>query len=197
MSNTDKRPYAQVLPIATKLVGRFSQYCEHIELAGSLRRQASMIGDIEICCIPKTIVTPDLYGESTIVCTPLKIELDRLLSGGKIAHATPRKCWGKINRRFTFEAHNADLCRYNTYSVDLYMWDAESWLFNFLIKTGPKSFSKAMVRERCEGGYLPDGWCIKNGFKIYDANDVYQPVGTERDIFEVYGMTYREPAERR
>lgn len=180
MSNTDKRPRPQVLPIANKLLDLFAPFCEHIELAGSLRREASMIGDIEICCIPKVITTPDMFGGSAIACSLLKNELDRLLSEGKIDHIEPRH-WGEINRRFTFITGQLE----TVYSIDLYMWDAENWLFNFLIKTGPKSFSKAMITEQRKGGYLPNGWCIKNGFKIYDATDTHQPVESERDIFEV------------
>ena len=55
MSKGQKRPYEQVMPIAQHIVEALRPFCENgrIEIAGSLRRGRQMVGDIEICAIPK------------------------------------------------------------------------------------------------------------------------------------------------
>ena len=56
-----KRPYSQVLPIAESLVEKLRPACERIEIAGSLRREKAMVGDIEIVAVPR--LERDLLGE--------------------------------------------------------------------------------------------------------------------------------------
>ena len=52
MSNSPKRPYDVMWPIARDLVERLRPFCQRIEIAGSLRRGKAEIGDIEIMAIP-------------------------------------------------------------------------------------------------------------------------------------------------
>jgi DNA polymerase/3'-5' exonuclease PolX len=61
MSAAVKFPYPVVLPIAGRIVEALRPYCERIEIAGSLRREKPMVGDIEIVAIPRRPV--DLFGE--------------------------------------------------------------------------------------------------------------------------------------
>lgn len=53
MSATTKTPYAEIHPIAARLLDALRPYCHRIEIAGSLRRKRDMIGDIEIVAIPR------------------------------------------------------------------------------------------------------------------------------------------------
>ena len=48
MSTGIKRPYEQVQPIAQSVLDGLAPSCSWIQLAGSLRRQKAMIGDVEI-----------------------------------------------------------------------------------------------------------------------------------------------------
>ena len=51
MSDTPKRPRAQAIKVAEKVVAALDPCCTWIELAGSLRRQTNMVGDIEIVAV--------------------------------------------------------------------------------------------------------------------------------------------------
>ena len=46
MSETTKRPYAQVMRVAEILVDSLRPHCHRIEIAGSLRRQEEMVFDL-------------------------------------------------------------------------------------------------------------------------------------------------------
>ncbi len=53
MSQGKHRPYAEALPIARYWSEILKPYCDRLQIAGSLRREASDIGDIEFVVIPK------------------------------------------------------------------------------------------------------------------------------------------------
>ena len=55
MSTKNHRPYKVVKIIADGLVERLYSTCLRIEIAGSLRRQRPMVGDIELVCVPEPL----------------------------------------------------------------------------------------------------------------------------------------------
>ena len=57
-------PIERVLPTAEALRDELSSVCDRIEIAGSLRRERSTIGDIELVAIPKLFPPEerDLFG---------------------------------------------------------------------------------------------------------------------------------------
>ena len=61
MSDAEKRPYDQVLTVANCLVTALHPACHRIEIAGSLRRKKTMVGDIEIVAVP--ILHTNLIGD--------------------------------------------------------------------------------------------------------------------------------------
>lgn len=48
----ERRPYAEVAPLATWLAGAILPYCQKVKIMGSLRRQQPMIKDIDIVFVP-------------------------------------------------------------------------------------------------------------------------------------------------
>ena len=67
MSTTTKSPRANILPVAEHLVAVLGRFCTRIELAGSLRRQTPMVGDIEIVAVP--VPRLDLFGHPITAST--------------------------------------------------------------------------------------------------------------------------------
>ena len=80
----NKISYAAANAIASKVIERLSSSCVRIEVAGSLRRKAATVGDIEIMIVPE----PELYDY-----------LDNLLSQKKIRLTEPKR-WGEKFRSF-------------------------------------------------------------------------------------------------
>lgn len=161
-------------PLAETLVSRFAPNCERIEIAGSLRRLKSEIGDIEIVAIP----TPALYEQ-----------LDTLLTDGKIRHGQPKR-WGQKLRTFLFDTIGG-----YTIQVDLFLQpDPATWGCNMMIRTGSQEFSKRMVTERSKGGFMPDGYQIREA-RVW-RGDTALPTPDELDVFMLWGMACVEPWDR-
>lgn len=193
MSDTPKRPYAEVVKIAEALKERLTPFCERLELAGSLRRRKPMIGDIELVAIPKfeeRVVTPaGLFQEAkTERVHLLKEYLDGLMAEGKISH-TPQKAWGDRYSRFLVQSKQG-----HEYKVDLFMPRPENWGVIFLIRTGSAEFSEWMVTEGHKGGPLPAGYRVAGGELL--LNEVVVPCPEEEVYFEVVGIPFVDPAER-
>lgn len=170
MSTGTKTPYEKALPVAMKVLYGLSPACTRIEIAGSLRRQKDMIGDLEIVAIPDGDKLYEL--------------LDKKLADGRITHL-PKKRWGLKQRAFMFDG----------FQFDVYIQpDPATWGYNFLVRTGSAEFSHLMVTKRSEGGWKPDCFECKNarvwwGDKVLDTPD-------EQNIFALWGMDYVPPTMR-
>lgn len=170
MSTGRKTPYEKALPVAMKVLYGLSVACTRIEIAGSLRRQKDMIGDLEIVAIPDGDRLYEL--------------LDKKLADGRITHL-PKKRWGLKQRAFMFDG----------FQFDVYIQpDPATWGYNFLARTGSAEFSHLMVTKRSEGGWKPDCFECKNARvwwsdKVLDTPD-------EQNIFALWGMDYVAPEMR-
>ncbi|MCC6457844.1 MAG: hypothetical protein IT328_23005 [Caldilineaceae bacterium] len=179
MSDNEKRPYAQVMHVASGLVEQLRPACHRIEIAGSLRRKRPMVGDIEIVAIPRMDV--DLFG------TPLDTtELDHLLAQCPVdIHKN-----GKKYKQFTYFAPLG-----YTYKADLFLQpDPATWGVNFLLRTGSADFSRRMVTSKAYGGLKPNDLEVRDGRVWDDGHALHTP--EEIYIFEYWGMTYLEPENR-
>ncbi len=170
MSTGIKRPYEQVQPIAQRVLDGLAPSCSWIQLAGSLRRQKAMIGDVEIVA----------------VCTDGKLyeTLDAKLADGKISHLT-KKRWGQKLRSFLF----ADI------QFDVFIQpDPQTLGVNFMIRTGNAEFSHKMVTKRSLGGWMPDAYNVKEARVWQGETALHTP--SELDVFALWGMDYVEPQQR-
>jgi DNA polymerase/3'-5' exonuclease PolX len=174
MSNAPKLPYVRMLPIAQGIVNRLAANCKRIEIAGSIRRQKNMIGDIEIVAVP----TEALYAQ-----------LDELLASGKIGHK-PRKAWGNKLCSFVFDTKAGDPIQ-----VDLFLQpDPATWGVNFMIRTGSSEFSHHMVTRRDMGGWMPNCFQVEGALVWW--NEKVIPTLEEKDVFALWGMDYVQPEHR-
>lgn len=181
-----KRDHSQVLPIAQTIVSRLASYCERIEIAGSLRRMAPHVGDIEIVCVPK--FQEDLFGNAT-GASLLDGYLDSLIASGKIYHGDDKK-WGEKYKKFLFDTTGG-----HTFQVDLFIQpDPATWGVNFMIRTGSAEFSQRMVTQRDKGGMCPPGFAFISG-RLYYAGQLLE-TPEERDVFDALGVEWVEPHER-
>jgi DNA polymerase/3'-5' exonuclease PolX len=191
---------------------------ERWEVAGSLRRGHAAVGDVDHVLIPKMIEVPGpgLFGGPVEVNACWRA-LDRLVEeGGGSAPAEagrpgdevedefegacgdwsvvkavretkngPRTCWGEKHRAVWFRG-----CVH-----ELYVAEPSTWGSVMLIRTGPAEFSRWMVTELRRYGFKHEGGRVIDTRKV--SEDAVVAVPEEGVLFDLVGIKYREPADRR
>lgn len=176
---------------AEELVAALAPACDRVEIAGSIRRGAPLVSDIEIVAIPRMDVTSgDLWG------TPVEIDmLADLLDQLRASGALPLRAVEIHRKDGTVEIGHRDGASYKAlevqgFPVDLFIvHDPAQWGVIYTIRTGPAEWSHRLVTDcqkylrRVDGGYL-----YRSGKRV--------PCPEERDFFEGIGQPWVEPAER-
>lgn len=170
---------------ADRLVTALEPACEMIAVAGSIRRAAPEVKDIEIVAIP--IRPRDLFGDITAGPTKLDREL------AKLREAIERgDKWGDKYKRLTVKLPSRLVI-----AVDLFITTPEAWPVIFAIRTGPAEYSQKMVTQQHKNGLLKNGHAVRDG-RVW--NDGGEPVAieSEREFFEGFVLGgYIEPDERK
>jgi DNA polymerase/3'-5' exonuclease PolX len=117
--------FAEILPNAEKYKNKFAPYCDRIEIAGSIRRQCSDCGDIEIVYIPNKHNQWALYD---------------MISGMRKVKGDP---FGKYTQRIV--EHGL--------KIDIFRADPQNWGLILAIRTGSADYSKALASEWVRKGY--------------------------------------------
>lgn len=175
-----KLPLKQAQSLADKIIAAIAPGCQRAEIAGSLRRCKSEVGDIEIVCIPRPAF--DLFGEE--VGSVLDMVLANLVNEGRLIRG------------------DKNGVRYKTFLIptvpdlklDLFITSLECWGVNLTIRTGPAEFSQRLVTQKDKGGLLPSdlnvsGARVWRGAEALDTPD-------ERALFDLIGLDWIEPRER-
>lgn len=187
MSQTPKRPYATMMPIAEQIVHRLDVACARIEIAGSLRRKRPLIGDIEIVAIPR-------FRQQTLFDLPGQASLlDELLDAWQKRVGPEHFRWGpngpKLKKFWLTTKCGAE------YQVDLFVQpDPATWGVNFLLRTGSEDFSRKMVTPQVEKGYMPDHLRVSKA-RVWEGDRVLE-TPEEDDVFKLYKMEFVPPEER-
>lgn len=176
MSKDVKRPYEQALPVAQAIVRKLTPYCHRIEIAGSLRRQRPLVGDIEIVAMPRYpvgIFEPDYRQPSA---------LDMFFE----AHDVPLIIGGKQYKKGQRERQKR--FRYAGYQVDLFLAVPENWGLILWLRTGSAPFGKWCVKLQGWGGAMPLNMKSDGGFLWRDGEQVSTP--EEVDFFSELGLPF-------
>lgn len=174
MSQTPKRPYGEVFPIAAHIRSALAPYCQRIEIAGSLRRCRPAIGDIEIVLLPKRPL--NLLGE---IDTKSPTALDTFLAekGVKLEKD------GSLYKKFKYRGLNVDLFLPAT---------ADHWGCIYTIRTGSHDFNMWLMSTAS----INAGVRFKDG-RLYDRyNNKLIPTPEERDVFSALRLDFIPPAKR-
>lgn len=175
MSTTTKSPYAEIYPIATRLLDAIRPHCLRAEIAGSFRRLRQMVGDIEIVAVP--IRPTDLFGHEL---EDQPTALDRFLD----EHNTPFRKRGRKYQQFA----------YGRQIVDLFLTDQHTWGSIYTIRTGNWEFSRWLVTSQSAGGASPPGLTFHDGRLHANGRLLHTP--EEADVFAALGLSYIPPSER-
>ena len=179
--------HAVVMPVAEQLRQILLPSCERIEIAGSLRRQQPDVGDIELLCIPKTIVTPGgLLGMFTTSENALDTAVMVLLGQEFLNYrlnSKGAKIYGSLNKLLVHVESGIP--------VDIFSTTIKNWGMALVVRTGPKEFNiRMMARFRQEGmrGHAYGG--VTDG----DGQEIGCP--DEATVFRQLGWLYQEPVAR-
>lgn len=193
MSDKPKIPRPLALTVAGQICECLEPFCEKLEVAGSIRRQRPTVGDIEILFIPKlapdrrTLFTALLGGEVEMIDLAAKV-LDSLLLDGyltKRLNSNGSAMWGDKNKLAVHYASGIP--------VDFFSTTPENWFVSLVIRTGGKltniALASAAKRQGLKLHPYGDGFTNRRtGQRIHCAS--------EKDVFRVAGVPYREPKDR-
>lgn len=205
----DRHPLAQAEVIANDLFVLLEPYCLRIQVAGSIRRNKSMVKDIELVCEPAlTTVATDLFGEATTIIDPLHDLLARLRDEGVLADRLDK------NGRAAFGPRTKRL-RYRGIGLDVFSVIPPAQFGVILaIRTGSSEFSHRFMTPRRFGGNLPDHMIVRDGVlyrhpegrvlpmdreerkRLDVATLEAVPTPEEESFFEALGMPWVEPEAR-
>lgn len=169
--------YRTAKRIADAIVELLSPYCIRIEIAGSIRRECEVIGDIEIVLIPKPYET-GLFtsGLASVVNEWQKVKGEMVFGKTKYTQRViPEPIVGVPGK---------------TVLLDLFIAEHDNFGNIFLIRTGDWEFSKKFM-----GHVIPQrGYKQEDGFLKHNDRIISCP--EEKDLFLRMGIKYIEPKNR-
>jgi DNA polymerase/3'-5' exonuclease PolX len=161
---------------AQQLMDLLRPHCSRIEVAGSIRRQAYYVKDVEIVCIPKQEEIRDLFGQLT----------------------GTRSCSGFIKAVQTLERVKGDPVGKYTQRIlpggmkaDIFLATPENWGLILAIRTGSAAFS----RDVLAGGWVRKGYHGKDGM-LHNRDGKPVIMREEEDLFRLIGIEWIHPIDR-
>lgn len=186
MSEKKKWRAADAILLASVLKTLIGQYCERIEIAGSLRRQKEWVGDIELLYIPRFEERPDgLFDKKPV--SLVDECLDAMLKAGEL-QKRPSK-----TGVFTWGAQNKLGIHVETgIPVDFFATDAVRWWVALVIRTGSKETNLRLTTgAQKRGGQIH---AYGSGVTFKDGREV--TATSEQEVFDLCGVPYLPPEKR-
>jgi DNA polymerase (family 10) len=165
--------------LAEKVCLVLQPLCDEIEVAGSVRRGKSEVGDVDIVALPKAV---DLPGG---LCGVVKVDPStvwkNLFPKALVKSGLKLEVSGKELHRFSFPSG---------LQVDVYRARPETWGVILLIRTGSKEHNvKLCTLARSKGLMLSASQGVIENHNIVACR-------TEEGIFSALGLKFVEPKDR-
>lgn len=209
-TSTNKLPLDLASRIANRLVELLQPVTDKVMIAGSIRRQKSEVGDIEIVCIPKTIQIPrrDMFGNTIGVFTRSRLVDEFILKAPNItwiktgtSETEPLQMNTIINEATRFGSDRKYWKGYSKFRgtpfiIDLFCARQENYGVIELIRTGSREFNMKIIAQlKKQNIAIRDGQLVRlspGTDEIYET--LYCP--NERDIFHYAGLPFLKPEDR-
>ena len=199
---------AEADPIAAAIVEHLAPFCERICVAGSLRRRAATIGDVELVVIPayRQQILP-LFADAGVMPTAAPIDcLDEELAD-MLSKLEVRKRRGRNGRTFWGPSDKRMVWRHGAAStdwigVDVFGATVETWGAKLCLRTGPWELSSRLVTPRARGGLMPDDLQFtEGGLYRFDTQTnarfrTFVATPDEATLFRELGLPYVAPEHR-
>jgi DNA polymerase/3'-5' exonuclease PolX len=201
MSTTEhKLPLHHAQRLANRLVQMLEPHCLKIDIAGSIRRESPLVGDIEIVCQPQKIES-GLLGMDPVIIP----DFFHALSIFKRLMGKPEN---KNARYLKYELPTVKGDSLRTVTLDLFIPQPADYYRILAIRTGSKDFAHLKIA----GGWIANGWVgTDDGLRINDEVErkgekwvcnLYKPTlppvwQSEREFFDWLGIEWVEPINRK
>lgn len=199
MSATATRiPLAEARIAADIALALLSPACERIAIAGSIRREAPDIGDIEIVAVSRLGTPPaDLFGEPVGDPPDALHDLcNRLRDEGRMVprlNKLGQPSWGRLLKwGLFFPTAPED----GAIPIDVYACRPEQWAATLAIRTGPAEFSHRLVTPKPAGGRCPPQFQFRGWRVVRRSDGEALDTPDEEALFAVLGMSWIEPNAR-
>ena len=170
MSSSERVAREKALILAEGVVNWLRSYCDKIEIAGSIRREKEIVGDIEIVCQPH-----NRHG--------LDVALSTLIENESIRKGLR---WGDKLKSFFISG----------VTCELYIGDADNFGYLYWLRTGPSDgntfvMTRMMIEKsamRFDKGYgwlceyVGDNPTYKHKLSLPDEQTVFEAMGFETVI---------------
>lgn len=166
-----KFSYIEAKQKADELIALLIPHCFRAEIAGSIRRKAEYVKDIEIVCVPKPYQT------------------GLFMDGMAAAVSQFPKIKGEMDGTCKYTQRIIPMHGSREIKLDLFMTIPEKWGLIFAIRTGSAEFSKKLAARWVELGYHS-----MDGFLRYAGRQY--PCYEEEDLFKRLGIPFLEPEKR-
>jgi DNA polymerase/3'-5' exonuclease PolX len=161
---------ADVLPIADRATAWLSDVCTIVTVAGSIRREAPSVKDIEIVALPGDLAR-------------YNARLDKLVHSGQAARG---RVWGDKYRPLIVAG----------VKIDLFAADPHNYGYILWLRTGPGGANTYAMRQlqhrahiRCRDGYVYDAWPGRDDERRLSVPD-------EHAMFALWRLPYMPPSQR-
>ncbi|MEO8446450.1 MAG: hypothetical protein ABI528_03095 [bacterium] len=154
------------IELAREIIDVIKPHCNKIEIAGSIRRQKSIVKDIEL-----VVTTPDINN--------LKNKL------GLFLLKENKKPFVKSGNKYINFLHKG-------YKFDLFIADEDNFGIIFLVRTGSAEFSTRMLAQWKR---VTKGGASRYGY-LHDIEGKKYITKTEDEVFELLKVDFIEPEFR-
>ena len=162
--------------IAEELKSQLEPACERIEIAGSIRRQKPFVGDIELLCVPKIDNGADCLDQAIKLFMQFGVLSMRLNKRGSRAYGPKNKLLVHLPSGM---------------GLDIFSTDEKCWPVALVARTGGK-----VTNQRIAMAAIKKGWHLQAygaGFSTPEGDIVCK---SEKEVFELVGLPYKDPWER-
>lgn len=170
---------------AYRIAALLAPHCVQIEVAGSIRRSASTVRDIDIVAEPQRLPIMGLFSDvqGEVRDPAFDTALQRVASDVGLQRTSGGE------RLQNFFVPHLD-CVLNLFLVS----PPASWGAILLIRTGPSGYSHLLVTSRLNGGAMPPGMRQESGCLWQGMTRI--ETATEEDYCKAIGVPYWDPAGR-
>lgn len=181
--------------VAATLIEALRPYCERVEVAGSIRRGKPFVNDIEIVCVPRTLLVEtvkpeDLFSDAVEVAETNRVRVPGFVN---TVHEWQLKSLDTCLQEKTFgDPWKGKYVKFNLVTgtqVDLFITTPEQWGYIFTIRTGSADFMKMIAGRWVKLGYKGIDGELTRGGTTYQFPE-------EADLFGTLGLRVPPPQDR-
>lgn len=192
--------------IAASVVEELAPYCEALYVAGSVRRRAETVGDVQLVAVPtlRQQVVPLFDDLGLVGDAPPIDELDEHLAdlhrAGKLwkrRRPNGATCWGRVLKQLVWPFGSAVADRI---VVEIVTTTPTTFGCRLALRTGPAAFAKRLVTRALPGrdGVLALDLEFREGglYRYADGGRHFVPTPDEWVLFAELGLPYVAPEYR-